>query len=64
MSRPSSSFFRSLLGVWQDSWREHVIERAPDSARDLVFVAEEHGKIVGFAFAYDMGFRAFVANSD
>jgi predicted N-acetyltransferase YhbS len=52
---------RSLLGVWQDSWREDVIERALDSARDLVFVAEEHGRIVGFACAHDLGFRAYLS---
>ena len=52
---------RSLLGVWQDSWRADVIERALDSARDLVFVAEEHGRIVGFACAHDLGFRAYLS---
>jgi len=52
---------RSLPRVWQDSWREDVIERAVDSARDLAFVAEEHGKIVGFACAHDTGFRAYLS---
>jgi predicted N-acetyltransferase YhbS len=52
---------RSLPGVWPDSWREDVIERALDSARDLAFVVEEHGMVVGFASAHDTGFRAYLS---
>lgn len=52
---------RSLPGVWQDSWREDVLERAIDSARDLAFVAHEDGRIVGFASAHDVGFRAYLS---
>jgi len=52
---------RSLPGVWQDSWREDVIERTLDSARALAFVAEEDGVLVGFASAHDLGFRAYLS---
>jgi len=52
---------RSLPGVWQESWREDVIERVLDSARALAFVAEECGVVVGFASARDTGFRAYLS---
>jgi predicted N-acetyltransferase YhbS len=52
---------RSLPDVWQDSWREDVVERALDSARDLAFVAEEDDQIVGFASGHDTGFRAYLS---
>ena len=51
----------SLPGVWQDSWREDVLERALDSAGDLAFVAVEASLVVGFASAHDVGFRAYLS---
>jgi ribosomal protein S18 acetylase RimI-like enzyme len=52
---------RSLPGVWQDAWREDVLERALDSAGDLAFVAIQGSTVVGFASAHDVGFRAYLS---
>src|SRR5271157_2975233 len=52
---------RSLPGVWQDSWREDVVERALASAGDLTFVAVEGSAVVGFVSAHDVGLRAYLS---
>lgn len=52
---------RSLPGVWQESWRADVIERALSSAGDLALVALRGGALVGFVCAHDFGFRAYLS---
>jgi len=51
---------RSVPGVWQPVWRNDVVERALRSANDLAYVAAEQ-RIIGFACAHDVGFRAYLS---
>jgi predicted N-acetyltransferase YhbS len=51
----------SLPGVWQESWRPDVLERAISSADGLALVAFRREGLVGFVCAHDVGFRAYVS---
>jgi len=50
-----------LPGVWQDSWRADVIERAISSVAGLALVAVRGHILVGFACAHDFGFHAYLS---
>jgi len=52
---------RSLPGVWQESWRADVIERAMSSAAGLALVALRGETLVGFVSAHDVGFRGYLS---
>jgi len=52
---------RSEPGLWQDSWREDVLERALDATHGLAFVWEERAQILGFVCAHDVGFRGYLS---
>ena len=52
---------RSLRGVWQDSWRTDVVERAIVSASELAMVAVRGDAVIGFVCAHDVGFRAYLS---
>ena len=46
---------------WNESWRDNTLELGIDAANGLAFVREDKGKIVGFACAHDLGFRAYLS---
>ncbi len=52
---------KSEPGFWGESWRENVLELGIDAANGLAFVQEDNGKIVGFACAHDLGYRAYLS---
>jgi len=52
---------KSVPGFWQSSWPAEVIPNAIASANGLAFVAEDHGKIIGFVCAHDVGFRGYLS---
>lgn len=52
---------KSEPGFWSKSFRDNVLELGIDAANGLAFVQEDKGKIVGFACAHDLGFRAYLS---
>lgn len=52
---------RSEPGLWQEGWRDDVLNRALTASGGLAFVWEEGGKVVGFVCAHDLGFRGYVS---
>ena len=57
---------RALLqmspGFWQPWWSETTIAQAIRTANGLAFVWEHDSRIVGFACAHDLGFRAYLSD--
>ncbi len=52
---------KSIPGVWQELWRENVVEIVLCSSEANVLVAEENETIIGFASFHDCGFRAYLS---
>lgn len=52
---------KSETGFWKQTNRPDVLEIELSSARDLAFVWEENGHILGFVCAHDLGFRAYLS---
>jgi hypothetical protein len=52
---------KSEPGFWDESWRDNALEIGIEAANGLAFVFEDKGKIVGFACAQDLGFRAYLS---
>ncbi|SDG16082.1 Acetyltransferase (GNAT) family protein [Methanolobus vulcani] len=52
---------KSIPGVWQELWRENVVEIVLRSSGGNVLVAEENETIIGFASFHDCGFRAYLS---
>lgn len=50
---------QSEPGVWKHNTRNDALDIELSSAKDLAFVWEEDGQILGFACAHDCGFRAY-----
>lgn len=55
------SLIQSIPGLWDDEWRESVLEQALRSSSGLALVAEQDGEIVGFVCAHDVGFRGYLS---
>jgi predicted N-acetyltransferase YhbS len=55
------ALIQSVPGLWEQGWREDVLERALASASGLALVAEEQGEVVGFVCAHDLGFRGYLS---
>jgi GNAT superfamily N-acetyltransferase len=55
------ALLESVPGLWDDTWRADVLDRALASAGTTALVSEEDGALVGFACAHDVGFRAYVS---
>lgn len=51
---------QSEPGFWKQDTRSNVLDIELSSAKDLAFVWEEDGEILGFACAHDLGFRAYL----
>ncbi len=52
---------QSEPGFWRQDTRSNVFDIELSSAKDLAFVWEEDGEILGFACAHDLGFRAYLS---
>jgi ribosomal protein S18 acetylase RimI-like enzyme len=48
-------------GFWQPTWTQDTIAQAISSANGLALVWEHESKILGFACAHDLGFRAYLS---
>jgi ribosomal protein S18 acetylase RimI-like enzyme len=51
----------SVPTFWQPRWSNNTLAKAIDSSDKLAFVWEEGFKILGFACAHDVGFRAYLS---
>ncbi|WP_061994795.1 GNAT family N-acetyltransferase [Clostridium sp. ATCC 25772] len=52
---------QSIPDFWHPNWNNKTLEKAFNSSNAIVFVYEIENKIVGCIFAYDFGFRAYIA---
>ncbi|MBP2658473.1 MAG: family N-acetyltransferase [Firmicutes bacterium] len=52
---------QSIPNFWHESWTEDTIEKALTASAGLSFVYELNSQIVGVIFAFDFGFRAYIA---
>lgn len=52
---------QSIPYFWHECWNDEILEKACSSASALPFVYEENGEILGVIFAYDFGFRGYIA---
>ena len=55
------ALMKSEPGFWKQDTRPDVLEIELSSAKDLSFVWDEGGEIIGFACAHDLGFRAYLS---
>ena len=55
------ALMQSIPGFWRDAWTDEMLIKARSSAGDLALVAEDGGRIVGFVFCHDFGFRAYLS---
>jgi len=51
---------QSEPGFWKQDTRPNALDIELSSAKDLAFVWEEGGHVLGFACAHDLGFRAYL----
>lgn len=65
MRREDLPFVKSLMQsipyFWHDCWTDNTLEKAFNLSGAVPFVCEEKNKIVGCIFAYDFGFRGYIA---
>lgn len=54
------SLMQAIPSFWHKAWSDETLERALSASGDLAFVYEVEGKVVAFAFCYDLGFRAYL----
>ena len=52
---------QSIPYFWHDCWTDNTLEKAFHLSGALPFVYEENNKIIGWIFAYDFGFRGYIA---
>jgi ribosomal protein S18 acetylase RimI-like enzyme len=52
---------KSIAGLWDETWRGDVLERALGSAETIALVYLEGERVDGFICAHDLGFRAYVS---
>ncbi len=55
------ALLKSVAGLWDDSWRDDVLERALMSTETIALVHVEGELVDGFICAHDVGFRAYVS---
>lgn len=55
------TLMQSEPGFWKQDTRPDVLDIELSSAKDLAFVWEEGGQVLGFACAHDLGFRAYLS---
>ncbi len=55
------ALMKSVPGIWDETWRPDVLERALASVEALALVHHEKSVLVGFACAHDVGFRAYLS---
>lgn len=55
------SLMRGEAGFWKQAIRPNTLEIEMASAKDLAVVCEQDGRIVGYACAHDLGFRAYLS---
>lgn len=48
-------------GFWQGDWSDATLAKGIESAADLALVWEDNARILGFACAHDLGFRAYLS---
>lgn len=54
------SLMQSIPNFWHKAWDDKILERALSASGDLGLVYEVTGRVVAFAFCYDLGFRAYL----
>lgn len=52
---------QSIPYFWHECWDDGTLNKALKSSGSLSFVYEEDGCILGCIFAYDFGFRGYIA---
>jgi len=52
---------QSISGLWHEQWTDNTLRKALNSSNGLCFVYGTGDGIQGFIFAYDFGFRAYIA---
>lgn len=55
------ALMKSVAGLWDESWRPDVLERALGSRQTIALVHDEGGTVDGFACAHDVAFRGYVS---
>lgn len=55
------ALMRSEPGFWEQVARANALNIQLESAKDLAFVWEEDGDILGYTCAHDLGFRAYLS---
>jgi GNAT superfamily N-acetyltransferase len=55
------ALLKSVAGLWDDSWRDDVLERALTSTETVALVHVDGESVDGFICAHDVGFRAYVS---
>lgn len=65
MRREDLPFVKSLMQsvpcFWHDCWTDNTLEKAFNFSGNSSFVYEQENKIIGCIFAYDFGFRGYIA---
>lgn len=54
------SLMQAIPNFWHEAWSDETLEHALSASGDLAFGYEVEGKVVAFAFCYDLGFRAYL----
>ena len=52
---------QSIPYFWHECWTDETLEKAFSVSGALIFIYELRKQIVGCIFAYDFGFRAYIA---
>jgi GNAT superfamily N-acetyltransferase len=55
------ALMQSEPGFWKQATRANVLDIEIGSAKDLAFVWDEEGSVLGYACAHDLGFRAYLS---
>lgn len=55
------TLMQTVPGLWQPSWSDATIAATIHSGNGLAFVWEQASRILGFACAHDLGFRAYLS---
>lgn len=55
------ALIQSVAGLWDQSWRPDVLERALGSQQTIALVHDDGKTLDGFACAHDVGFRGYLS---
>lgn len=55
------ALMKSVIGFWDDTWRDDVLERALGSADTIALVNIDGDRVDGFICAHDVAFRAYLS---